>query len=255
MEESKTLVEQLREMVELSIESNQDPTVHADAIIGHLCVSMSDARELFTAIADRIEREYMPMPMLEGEPLKVGDKVDGYFQEGAEVVAVMNSDMVVVRSTVKGGYGYHDEAYPLMLWCVDSLKRHRQEVLDADGVPIIVGDVVYFVDNAEAFDVLGVESDGDEPVHIGRNDGTSTDAWVSPGDLTHKQPDTLERIEEDAVKVFSDYWGCGDAECYCCPVKVDGKKPHERYATDGCVKAQKLDLLRRQREVLERGQA
>ena len=133
MEESKTLVEQLREMVELSIKSNQDPTVHADAIIGHLCVSMSDARELFTIIANRIEREYMPLPLLEGEPLKVGDRVDGYFQEGAEVVAVMNSDMVVVRSTVKGGYGYHDEAYPLMLWCVDSLKRHRQEVLDADG--------------------------------------------------------------------------------------------------------------------------
>ena len=58
MEYSKTLVEQLREMVELPTESNQYPAVHADATIGHLCVSKSDARELFTAIADRIEREY-----------------------------------------------------------------------------------------------------------------------------------------------------------------------------------------------------
>ena len=188
MEDSKTLVEQLRDMVELSTINDQHPTVHADAILGYLCVSRSDERELFTAIADRIEREYIPLP------------------------------------------------------------------LDADGVPTIVGDVVYFVDNAEAFDVLGVESDGDEPVHIGRKDGTSTDAWVSPGDLTHKQPDTLERIEEDAKKAYIYYWGCHDAECHCCPVKVDGKKPYERYATGGCSAAQKLDLLRRQRELLERGQ-
>ena len=255
MEERKTLVEQLREMVKLSTINDQHPTVHADAIIGHLCVSRSDERELFTAIADRIEREYMPMPLLEGEPLKVGDRVDGHFQEGAEVVAVMNSDMVVVRSTVKGGYGYHDEAYPLMLWCVDRLKRPQPEVLDADGVPIIVGDVVYFVDNAEAFDVLGVESDGDELVHIGRKDGTSTDAWVSPGELTHKQPDTLERIEEDAMKTYGEYWGCRHVSCHDCPAMADGKKPHERYATGySCVLAKTFDLLRRQRELLERGQ-
>ena len=189
MEESKTLAEQLREMVELSTINDQHPTVHADAIIGNLCVSRSDERELFTAIADRIEREYMPLP------------------------------------------------------------------LDADGVPIIVGDVVYFVDNAEAFDVLGIESDGDEPVHIGRKDETSTNAWVSPGDLTHKQPDTSERIEADAMKVFSNYWGCGEAECRCCPSMVDGKKPYERYVADGNSRtAQKLDLLQRQRKVLERGQ-
>lgn len=254
MEEIKTLVEQLREMVELSIESNLNPPVHADAILGHLCVSKRDERELFATIADRIEREYLPLPMLEGEPLKVGDKVDGYGQEGAEVSAIMNSVMVAVRSTVKGGHGYHDEAYPLLLWDVRNVKRHRQEVLDADGVQINVGDVVYFVDSAEAFDVLGVESDGDEPVHIGRKDRTSTDAWVSPGDLTHKQPDTLERIEEDARKSLYDYWGCGDAECSECPAVVDGKKPYERYGTDGCAASQRLDLLRRQREVLERGQ-
>ena len=251
----KTLVDQLREMVALSTESNRYPTMYVDGFIGHEVETTGDERELFATIADRIEREYMPLPMLEGEPLKVGDKVDGYGQEGAEVVAVMNSEMIVVRSTVKGGYGYHDEAYPLLLWCVDDLKRHRQGVLDADGVQINVGDVVYFADSAEAFDVLGVESGGDESVHIGRKDGTSTDAWVSPGDLTHKQPDTLERIEADASKTFSDYWGCGNAECYCCPVTVDGKKPHERYGTESCANAQRLDLLRRQREVLERGQA
>ena len=89
---------------------------------------------------------YMQLPILEGEPLKVGDKVDGYNQTGAKVEAVMNDKMVVVRSTVKGGHGYHDGAYPLLLWCVDDLKRHVHEVLDADGVPIHVGDTVWITD-------------------------------------------------------------------------------------------------------------
>ena len=196
--ETKSLVEELRDMVELSTINDQHPTLHADAILGHLCVSRGDERELFTAIADRIEREYMPL--LEGKPL-------------------------------------------------------RQEALDVDGVPIIVGDVVYFVDNAEAFYVLGVESDGDDPVHIGRKDGTSTDAWVSPGELTHKQPDSLERIENDAMKMYNDYWGCRHVSCHDCPAMADGKKPHERYATGySCVLAKTFDLLRRQRELLERGQ-
>ena len=178
MEESKTLVEQLREMVELSIESDQYPAVNADAIIGHLCVSRSDERELFTAIADRIEREYMPLPRFEdGEPVKVGDMVlwnDG----GAKRVKDIK-----VKVFLEGSCGT----------CNSVLKR--------------------------------------------------------------SELDTLERIEEDAKKTFNDYWGCGDAECHCCPVKVDGKKPYDRCGTDSCAKAQRLDLLRRQREVLERGQA
>lgn len=253
----KNLVDEIRDMVREASARDMYPidTDAASDLLGRSCWSKDDEAELLTKIADSIEREYMKLPILEGEPLKVGDKVDGYSQEGAEVVAIMNEKMVVVRSTVNGGHGYHDEAYPLLLWSVDELKRHRQEVLDADGVPITVGDVVYFADNEEPFDVLGIESDGDDPVHIGRNDRTSTDALVSPGDLTHKQPDTLERIEKDAVKDFWHYWGCSGARCAECPVLIDGKTPEDHYHTDSCGEAKVLDLLRRQREVLEREQA
>lgn len=248
MEESKTLIEQLRDMVELSIASNQYPTVHADAILGHICVNKREERELFTIIADRIENEYMPLPRFEdGEPVQFGDEVDSCeSQFKVHSVTFCSNGRVFLGDLID-----FDELEATG----EALKRPHPEVLDADGVQINVGDVVYFIDSAEAFDVLGIESDGDESVHIGRKDGTSTDAWVSPGDLTHKQPDTLERIDEDAMKMFNDYWGCGDAECRCCPAIVDGKKPCDRYVTDGsCTAAQKLDLLRRQREVLERGQ-
>ena len=178
MEERKTLVEQLREMVELSIESDQYPAVNADAIIGHLCVSRSDERELFTTIADRIEREYIPLPRFEdGEPVKVGDMV---------------------------------------LWNDGGAKRVKD---------------------------IKVE------VQLEGSCGTYNS-------VLKRCVDTLERIEEDAKKMFNDYWGCGETECRCCPVTVDGKKPYERYGNDvSCLVAQNLDLLRRQREVLERGQA
>ena len=240
MEENKTLVEQLRDMVEKSRKTEGYPSALAQPFIGRSVVCPHDERKLFTAIADRIEREYIPLPRFEdGEPVKVGDLVLWNDREAKRVKDIK------VEVQLEGSCGTYSSV----------LKRPAPEVLDADGVPIKVGDVVYFVDNAEAFDVLGVESDGDELVHIGRNDGTSTDAWVSPGELTHKQPDTLERIEADAMKMYNDYWGCGDAECHCCPVKVDGKRPCERYGDDvSCLDAQRLDLLRRQREVLERGQ-
>lgn len=177
MEESKTLVEQLRKMVELSIASNLDPIVYADVIIGHLCVSMSDARELFTAIADRIEREYIPLPRFEdGEPVKVGD---------------------------------------LVLWNDGGAKRVEDIKVD---------------------------------VHLEGSCGTYNSVLRRP------ELDSLERIEEDARKKVGNYWGCNVANCYDCPAKVDGKKPYERYGTSNCVRAMYLDLLRRQRELLERGQ-
>ena len=136
--------------------------------------------------------KYIQLPFLEGKPLEVGDKVDGYSQEGAEVIAIMSEKMVVVRSTIKGGYGYPDVAYPLLLWTVSELKRHRE-------------------------------------------------------------PDTMERIEEDAMKTFYEYWGCHSMiDCEDCSAVVDGKKPYERYnSKESCLHAQKLDLLHRQRKILE----
>ena len=190
MEENKTLVEQIREMVEKANENETCPAVFATPVIGHSVSTSEDDIQLFTDIADRIEKEYLPLP------------------------------------------------------------------LDADGMPIRPGNNVFFVGEDEPHEVFGFDYDnGELEVHIGRRDGTSTDAYVKPEELTHRQPNTLECIEADAMKMFNDYWGCGDAECHCCPAVVDGKKPYDRYGTDSCAKAQRLDLLRRQREVLERGQA
>ena len=161
-------------------------------------------------LLEEIEREYLPRPRFEdGEPVKEGDNIciDGHLPLKVHSWSIRNDGLTVFscptsHRSIKTG---------------DCVKRPEPEVLDADGVPIIVGDVVYFVDSAEAFDVLGIESDGDEPVHIGRKDRTSTDAWISPGDLTHKQPDSLERIEADAkLDVCVYYEGRDEHKCDGC---------------------------------------
>ena len=197
-------------------------------------------------LLEEIEREYLPRPRFEdGEPVKEGDTIciDGHLPLKVHSWSIRNDGLTVFscptsHRSIKTG---------------DCVKRPEPEVLDADGVPIIVGDVVYFVDSAEAFDVLGIESDGDEPVHIGRKDRTSTDAWISPGDLTHKQPDSLERIEDDARRlVMYSYWRCIGKRCVDCPAMIDGKIPKEYYGVGDCEDARVLDLLLRQREVLER---
>ena len=186
----KTLVEQLREMVEMANKNETCPAAFATPIVGHAVSTREDDIKLFTTIADRIEREYLPLP------------------------------------------------------------------LDADGVPIKTEDNVFFVGGDSPYKVFGFELEDDEVlVHIGGIGSCDIHANVRPGELTHNQQDTLERIEADAKKMFNDYWGCGDTECLCCPVVVDGKTPYKRYGTDSCAKAQRLDLLRRQREVLERRQA
>lgn len=67
-----------------------------------------------------------------------------------------------------------------------------------------------------------------------------------------KERDTLEKIERDALLPFYDYWKCRDTGCDTCPTLIDGKSPGAFYAAEGsCSKAQTLDLLRRQRELLE----
>lgn len=68
--------------------------------------------------------------------------------------------------------------------------------------------------------------------------------------------DSLERIERDACKDVRDYWECRGCRCYFeCPNVKDDQDPAGRYGTDGdCRKAQTLDLLRRQRDALEKGE-
>ena len=80
----------------------------------------------------------------------------------------------------------------------ERVKRPTPKVLDADGAPIEVGDTVYFVGGSGTrFAVKDIDFKPDGPfVDIIDEDRYS--ATVNPESLTHKRPDSWERIEEDA---------------------------------------------------------
>lgn len=171
---------------------------------GHERTCRDCITKMMTAIADRIDAERalpegMEWPRFEdGELVKMGDEV-GFEGETMRVcLAVLDA----------GGWA---------LWCENDgiggrligscgERVERPEVLDADGVPIKVGDVVYFVGGAGvryAVKDIIFESGGafvgiiDEKVRC--------PLMVNPDTLAHERPDSWEKLEEDAKLAPRDY--------------------------------------------------
>lgn len=162
--------------------------------------------KMMTAIADRIDAERalpadVEWPRFEdGGLVRIGDELefegktmlvcDATFYADGWALWCDREDM---SGRLHGSYG-------------ERVKRPAPKVLDADGVPIKVGDVVYFVGGAGvryAVKDIGFEPGGafvdiiDEQVR-----GL---LMVSPEKLTHERPDSWERIEEDAKLAPRDY--------------------------------------------------
>lgn len=199
-------------------------------------------------------RCFIPRPRFEdGEPVQVSDMEE----IGAFATYRVNMDGSWEFEPDK----YEDERRPKP-WDVqfgarsDRVKRPAPEVLGADGKPIKVGETVYPIDGewiGIPLEVSGIESPASVKVYLSA--GKSWTTFHADG-LTHTLPDTQERIDEDALKSCVQYWGCNDLSCGKCPALIDGKKPVEFYELDpihdSCHEAQRLDLLRRQRELDKR---
>ena len=89
----------------------------------------------------------------------------------------------------------------------ERVKRPAPEVLDADGVPIEVGDTVYLRGNGREGKVVGFyEDEGETWVSVSYELGSdrmtvNTDCKA----LTHERPDSWEKLEEDARKTACNY--------------------------------------------------
>lgn len=192
----------------------------------------------WSEIKEAIDRYYLPRPLFEdGEPVEVGDSVElnGYTRE---VTGLHVSCDGKVTMNVKDGSSFtFDREIPLF-------KRPKQPVLDADGVPIGVGDTVWNVFDDQKRTVIGLRGG---KAHV--ESGPGIEFFEAGHELTHREPDTQERIDRDALKGEYEYWGCTGSECHNCPALVDGKKPNQRYGILWCGCATRLDLLRRQREL------
>lgn len=202
-----------------------------------------------------LDRYYLPRPLFEdGKPAQFGDRFVRGFGRDAKIDSLSytkgNSNYVNIN-----GRERHDFAH--------RLKRPKPQVLDADGVPIVVGDKVWMLPGKHCgtFPLYGYKagveytvSENENAIHkedgrICITGGGYTCGYPMPEQVTHREPDSQERIDRDAVKGEYEYWGCTGSECHNCPALVDGKKPNQRYGILWCGSATRLDLLRRQREL------
>lgn len=166
--------------------------------------------KMMTAIADRIDAERalpdgMEWPRFEdGELVKMGDEVEYKGETMRVYLATFDAagwalwcSREGIDSRFSGSYG-------------ERVKRPTHKVLDADGVPIKVGDTVYFVDgdadgDARPLAVERIDANGGEPavdlVYAGRILRRHS---VNPEKLTHERPDSWRLWGENldmAVKV------------------------------------------------------
>lgn len=163
--------------------------------------------KMMTAIADRIDAkralpEGMEWPRFEdGGLVRIGDEVEfeGKTMLVCEVALYADSwalwcDCEDMSGRLHGSYG-------------ERLKRPAPKVLDADGVPIKVGDVVYFAADKDdgALTVECIDVSGEKPVvDLVYSDERGTWHLVDPEKLTHERPDSWRLWGEDldmAVKV------------------------------------------------------
>ena len=91
-------------------------------------------------------------------------------------------------------------AYGKFIRCSEPLKRPAPKVLDADGVEIKVGDTVWHEDGTMLrVDGFGGIEDGETIVNVHVIRGAVPWIAVRSLSLTHVQPDSWERLKDDAT--------------------------------------------------------
>lgn len=152
--------------------------------------------ERLQAILTEKERQILDMwPRFEnGEPVMIGDGVDGLGDEIIEVYIAENA------AAIWDNFGNH-----MHLSLGERVKRPAPEVLDADGVRILKGELVCGVGRSgHLFSVI-------EPYHIDPELGGAFSVWCidlteaeechcRPELLAHTRPDSWEQLEEDIAK-------------------------------------------------------
>ena len=155
-------------------------------------------------LADFIDSYFLPRPLFEdGTPVKVGDEFALHKPSRSEKVAgfCVRDD----GSFSINGFVYDQD---------QRVKRPGQpEALDADGVPIEVGDELYLTDGfIIKLKCVGFSNDGLVKI----TGWESSEGWVpiqiEANELTHKKPDSWEQLENEAMLAPYDYCSKRDIE-------------------------------------------
>lgn len=202
---------------------------------------------------ERVKRPEPQVLLADGLPAKVGETV-WHVDRGVEgAVKGFEYGRVLVRWKDATTSVYPKEPSEL---------THDKIVLDADSVPTEEGDTVWIVpgehcgsyplyrfnagDKCEVIENTNAEHKPNGRICVMKESGFR--GYPMPEQVTHREPDTQERIDEDAKKTVLNYWKCKD-RCFECPSLIDGEMPSRHYGVSTCTVAQRLDLLRRQREL------
>lgn len=205
-----------------------------------VCAAMAEAADTGKrALSEREKRILDMWPRYEdGEPVMPGDRV-GLVDGGDEVLC-----QVHVGET---GYSLYTETHDEWHDSGDVVKRPAPKVLDADGVPIRVGDTVWHEDGTMLMvDGFGGIEDGETIVNVHVIRGATPWREVRSLSLTHTRPDSWERLEEDAAKHPCDYAevvkGSAFNDCGDCPWwgECGGRSESEMMARDIIRRAKKL---------------
>ena len=154
--------------------------------------------KMMTAIADRIDAERavpegMEWPRFEdGELVRIGDELE------FEGKTMLVCDATFYADGWALWCDREDMSGRLYGKCGERVKRPVPKVLDADGAPINVGDVVYFVGGSGvryAVKDIGFEPDGAFVDIIDEEGRYST--MVNPETLTHERPDSWRLWGDD----------------------------------------------------------
>lgn len=150
------------------------------------CAAMAEAANTGKRVLTERERRILAMwPRFEdGEPVMIGDGVDGLGGEIIEVYIAENAAAIWNNS------GNH-----MHLSLGERVNRPAPKMLDADGVEIKVGDTVY-EPNGQSGIVTAVHP-STRCVDL-QQDGCDAYAMDTKR-LTHTRPDSWERLEEDAA--------------------------------------------------------
>lgn len=150
-----------------------------------VCEAMAERADTGKRVLTERERRILDMwPRFEdGEPVMIGDEVDGL---GGEIIEVYIAEDA---AAIWNNFANH-----MHLSLGERVKRPAPKVLDADGVEIKVGDTVY-EPNGQSGIVTAVHP-STRCVDL-RQDGCDSYAMDTKR-LTHTRPDSWERLEEDA---------------------------------------------------------
>ncbi len=237
-----------REMNELC-ESFANPRyISAEDAVREVALGKSNHGALRLAI----ERWYNPKPIdNHDEPIDIGQPVDDKVRGELEVSRVCYTQSGFYFNNSRGSNGRKMKGITYKYG--ERVGRPKKPALDADEVPIEVGDVGWLIHLREPIKVRVEEiSQACEWVRTIRldEDHDLDEHFLTTWDkFSHREPDSQERIDEDAQKDAFDYWRCNGVKCRECPSMIDGEKPRHRYGVDWCSDAMTLDLLRRQREL------